>query len=429
MLLLFVITLHLVIMFLFLRSGDNEQQSLQRDQVIQKIINAIYLVEATPVANREAAVKAMADPDLQVSFTAKPKWGLQFKEISFWRISNALRKDIGSFSLSLQLDKNQWLNVKATIESHIITRQLVWFTAEIFIFGSIFLVIWMTNRYHGPLEEFRKAAERLGSDVEVNSFDINGPTVIRETAQALNDMQQRIQDLIRDRTQMLAAISHDLRTPITRLKIRSQFITDQVQQQNLINDFDEMEHMIAEILAFARDDANKEEKKSLDIISLLYSIINDFRDMGHTIEFSSKLKRQQFFGRSIAIKRAFTNLVGNAVKYSQTNGKIYVRGHTTPHGTLQLIVEDQGIGIPKDRLSEALEPFGQVNRPHDSSGIQGTGLGLPIAKAMAELHGGSLTLESDRNQGTKVIIELPAFRIGKGNPLKTPVKSLVDGKK
>jgi PAS domain S-box-containing protein len=129
------------------------------------------------------------------------------------------------------------------------------------------------------------------------------------------------------------------------------------------------------------------------------------------------------------LRQILINLVGNAVKYSKTNGKVYVRGNLTPHGALQLIVEDEGIGIPKDRLSEALEPFGQVNRPHDSSGIQGTGLGLPIAKAMAELHGGSLTLESDRDQGTKVIIELPAFRVGKGDPLKTPIKSLVDGKK
>ncbi len=129
------------------------------------------------------------------------------------------------------------------------------------------------------------------------------------------------------------------------------------------------------------------------------------------------------------IRQILINLVGNAVKYSKTNGKIYVRAHRTSVGALQVIVEDEGIGIPKERLADALEPFGQVKGAHDASGVQGTGLGLPIAKAMAELHGGTLTLESDRDQGTKVIIDLPSFRIGKGNPLKTPMKSLMEGKK
>lgn len=124
------------------------------------------------------------------------------------------------------------------------------------------------------------------------------------------------------------------------------------------------------------------------------------------------------------VRQILINLVGNAVKYSNSNGKIHIRAHKLPHGDLSLIVEDDGVGIPKERLADALEPFGQVNRPHDSAGIQGTGLGLPIAKAMVELHGGTLTLESDQGAGTKILIELPAYRVGRGDPSKAPMDVL-----
>jgi signal transduction histidine kinase len=109
------------------------------------------------------------------------------------------------------------------------------------------------------------------------------------------------------------------------------------------------------------------------------------------------------------VRQILINLVGNAVKYSNTGGTVSVTAQLTPRGAMQLIVEDNGVGIPPDRIKEALEPFGQVSKPSDNRG--GTGLGLPLAKAMAELHGGTLDLHSEYGKGTRVVIELPPERV------------------
>ncbi|MCH9769826.1 MAG: two-component sensor histidine kinase [Gammaproteobacteria bacterium] len=399
-LLLVLITLHLIIMFFYLKSSRTVRETVQRDAVIQKIINAIYLVEATPVTNRKHAVAVMADPNLKVSFTSQPEWAQRFSQISFWRISRALQEDLDSFSLSIMLDKNQWLNLHATVYSHVVAEQLLWFGLEVFIFGTILLAMWTISRYQRPLQEFKKAARRLGADVDAVPFNVNGPAVVRETAKALNDMQQRIRDLIRDRTQMLAAISHDLRTPITRLKIRTQFIDDEQQQQNYIKDLDEMENMIKEILAFARDDANKEQQSDLDIISLLYSICNDFRDMGHDISFTTMLHRQPFHGRSLALKRAFNNLIGNAIRYGK-NVRVIVRKH---YKNLIILVKDDGPGIPETDLERVFAPFyrAEHSRSRDTGGA---GLGLAVTREIIKSHHGNVTLKNRKPHGLEVKVE------------------------
>lgn len=127
------------------------------------------------------------------------------------------------------------------------------------------------------------------------------------------------------------------------------------------------------------------------------------------------------------IRQVLINLVGNAVKYSNEGGTIGIRAYMTKYNTLHIVVSDQGIGIPKDRIAEALEPFGQVSKPSDSRG--GTGLGLPLAKAMTELHGGSLSLESEAGRGTIVTVEFPEERLNrhiKSTETKTAVQALVD---
>ena len=127
------------------------------------------------------------------------------------------------------------------------------------------------------------------------------------------------------------------------------------------------------------------------------------------------------------VRQILINLVGNAVKYSNEGGSITIRAYKTKYDTLHIVVQDEGIGIPKDRISEALEPFGQVSRPADSRG--GTGLGLPLAKAMTELHGGSLSLDSEYGKGTTVTVEFPEERLDrpkKASEAKTAIQALVE---
>ncbi len=227
-----VVAVHLGLMCFYLQSNSAIQKAARRDAVIQKIINAIYLVEATPRANRQHAVSAMADPNLQVTLSDTPAWKMQFKTISFWKISRALRDKLDSFAVSIHLDNEQWLNLKATAYSHQLLRQLLLVAVEILVFGTILIAAWSVNRFTRPLKDFKRAAEQLSVDLHTDPINIDGPSVVRETAKAMNEMQDRIKKLIRDRTQMLAAISHDLRTPITRMKLRASFIEDTVLVTN-----------------------------------------------------------------------------------------------------------------------------------------------------------------------------------------------------
>lgn len=395
-----VVVLHLSLMFFYVRSNREVQRAVRRDAIVQKIINAIYLVEAMPEANRQHAVSAMADPSLHVSLSSQPQWKMQFKNISFWKISRALRDKLDSFEVSIRLDQSQWLNLEATAKSTQLLRQLMLVSLEIIVFGTILIAGWSVNRFTRPLENFKRAAKRLSVDLHSNPIDIDGPSVVRETAEAMNEMQDRIQKLIKDRTQMLAAISHDLRTPITRMKLRVQFIEEDNVREEYMHDLDEMETMISETLSFARDDAAKENRKPLDLVSLLHSICMDAREMGHNVSFHSRQSRIPYVGRSMALKRAFTNLIYNAIRYAKSvSVMVFARHHS-----IIVRMDDNGPGIPEEELEHVFTAFyrGEQSRSRDTGGV---GLGLAVTRDIIEAHNGKITLSNRRPHGLRAIIE------------------------
>ena len=203
---------------------------------------------------------------------------------------------------------------------------------------------------------------------------------------------------------MLAAISHDLRTPITRMKLRMQFIYDEKLKEESLHDLDEMESMIQETLSFARDDAAKEHKKSLDLVSLIHSICIDAREMGHPVNFHSRQNRIPFTGRSLALKRAFTNLVYNAIRYAkQVSVTIFARHHS-----IIVHIDDNGPGIPEDDLEQVFTAFyrGEKSRSRDTGGV---GLGLAVTRDIIEAHQGKITLSNRRPHGLRAMVE---FEVG-----------------
>ena len=397
-----VVIIHIVLMCYYIQENRATQRAVQRDAVIQKIINAIYLVEAIPESNRQHAVSAMADPTLHVSLSSQPAWKRQFKNISFWKISRALRNKLDSFEVSIRLDQNQWLNLEATADSAQLLRLLSIISVEILVFGTILIAGWSVNRFTRPLMDFQNAARRLSIDLHSKPINIDGPSVVRETAEVMNEMQNRIQKLIQDRTQMLAAISHDLRTPITRMKLRTQFIDDKVLAEEYTQDMSEMEQMINETLSFARDDAAKEDRHRLDLVSLLHSICIDAGDMGHNVNFHSRQTRLSFLGKHIALKRAFTNLIYNAIRYAKSvSVMIYSR-----HNSIIVRIDDNGPGIPEEELEHVFTAFYRTeqSRSRDTGGV---GLGLAVTRDIIDAHGGKITLSNRRPHGLRAIIELP----------------------
>jgi len=402
MLILYVVVIfHIIFVLHILQDNRIDRQAARRSALIQKIINVIYLVEATPADDQQKAIAALDDPDLHVSLTLQPVSKFHYKQASFWKIIHALEDNLHAYSISIQLKNHQWLNFKATLYSHIVLNQLLFMAVELIVFGSILMTFWSINRFTTPLKKIKFSAERLGIDLENKPFAVYGPKVVREVSQALNQMQKRIMQLVYNRTQLLAAISHDLRTPIVRAQLRAQFIEDSEYKSQLLDDLSEMEHMISETLSFAREDSKREEKKNVDLVSLLESICDDASDMGHDVVCHASEHRIAFFGRAIALKRAFTNLLNNAIRYA---GNAHV--DISKHGkTILIEIKDDGPGISESDLEKVFEPFyrGEQSRSRDTGGV---GLGLSVAHDIILAHHGKIKLKNRKEGGLVVIVTL-----------------------
>jgi signal transduction histidine kinase len=252
-----------------------------------------------------------------------------------------------------------------------------------------------------PFATFASAAERLGVDVNAPPLSESGPREVRRAAHAFNVMQGRIRRFVHDRTQMLAAISHDLKTPITRLRLRAEFVEDDDQRARMLADLAEMEQMIAATLAFARDDAASEPRLRLDLAAMVQGMVEDFQDLGAPCAYDGP-EALVISGRPVALKRAIANLIDNAVKY----GGVARVGLTEQGATVRLTIDDDGPGIPEEAFERVFAPFVRLETSR-SRATGGTGLGLAVARAAALAHGGAITLANRPEGGLRVTFTLP----------------------
>jgi signal transduction histidine kinase len=214
-------------------------------------------------------------------------------------------------------------------------------------------------------------------------------------------MQAQIQKFVAYRTMMLAAISHDLRTPLTRMRLRGEFIEDREQQARLFRDVDEMQNMIDEALAFFRDDATAEETTTFDLPHVLLTIANDYADQDIDIAYAGPV-HAVYRGRPFALKRAFTNLIDNAAKYAKFP-EIELSCEDT---ALVVAIRDRGPGIPPDAIDNVFRPYYRVDKSRNRF-TGGVGLGLTVAQAIVQGHGGEIILKNRPEGGLEARIVLP----------------------
>nr|WP_281379136.1 ATP-binding protein [Chthonobacter rhizosphaerae] len=259
----------------------------------------------------------------------------------------------------------------------------------------------MVRRITRPLRDLARAADRMGRGETVDALPETGPEEVRRTVHAFNAMHDRVRRFVADRTRMLAAISHDLRTPLTSLRLRAEFVDDPDVRDRIVETVDEMSRMTEATLAFARDDALAEESHRTDLAALVTAVADDFADLGHpvTVTGPDKLELEV---RPVSLRRAVRNLVENAVRYGAC-ARLTVEA--TPTEAL-ILVDDDGPGIPADRLEEVFEPFVRLeaSRNQDTGGV---GLGLSTARSIVRRHGGDLTLANREGGGLRATIRLP----------------------
>ncbi|AWM02988.1 ATP-binding protein [Bradyrhizobium amphicarpaeae] len=267
------------------------------------------------------------------------------------------------------------------------------------------LGLWAARALAAPLSSFAKAAENFSIDGGAEPLPERGPEEIRSVARALNRMHERIARLMSDRTRMLAAISHDLRTPITRLRLRAEFIEDEGNRKRMLMDLDQMRSMLESVLSLLRNDRKVEAVTLVDIASTLQLVADQFGDMGHVVHYDGPASATAA-ARPDDLHRGVTNLVENAVRFgAEVTIRLDISGTT-----LVIDVEDDGPGISDARKQEMLEPFvrGDDARTMDES--TGFGLGLSIARAIALAHGGELSLHDRKPHGLIVRMQLPLWQ-------------------
>lgn len=281
-----------------------------------------------------------------------------------------------------------------------------WLTALMSAFICVTVLgLWAARALTRPLSSFAEAAENFSLDGTAEPLPERGPEEIRSVARALNRMHERIARLMSDRTRMLAAISHDLRTPITRLRLRAEFIEDEGNRKRMLIDLDQMRAMLESVLSLLRDDRKIEAVTLVDIASTLQLVADQFGDMGHVVRYDGPASATAA-ARPDDLHRGVTNLVENAVRFG---AEVTIRLDVS--GTALVIdVEDDGPGISDARKQEMLEPFvrGDDARTMDES--TGFGLGLSIARAIALAHGGELSLHDRKPHGLIVRMQLPVWR-------------------
>ncbi|MBR0881432.1 signal transduction histidine kinase [Bradyrhizobium japonicum] len=281
-----------------------------------------------------------------------------------------------------------------------------WMMTLLFALISVTMLgLWAAYALAAPLSSFARAAENFSLDGTADPLPERGPEEIRSVARALNRMHERIARLMSDRTRMLAAISHDLRTPITRLRLRAEFIEDEGNRRRMLIDLDQMRSMLESVLSLLRNDRKIEAVTLVDIASTLQVIADQFGDMGHVVHYDGPASATAV-ARPDDLHRGVTNLVENAIRFG---AEVTIRLDVS--GTRLVIdVEDDGPGISDARKQEMLEPFARGDDARTMDEHTGFGLGLSIARAIAIAHGGELSLHDRAPHGLIVRMQLPVWQ-------------------
>jgi signal transduction histidine kinase len=306
------------------------------------------------------------------------------------------------YMLAVQLNDGSWLVfsvMKRTWGLPWADRWVIWLC---FLAVSITIVTaFAARQFSKPIERLAVAVHQFGLNPRAPPIAETGPRELQQVVRTFNAMQGQIQKFVAYRTMMLAAISHDLRTPLTRMRLRGEFIKDPEQQARLFRDVDEMQNMVDEALAFFRDDATTEEITSFDLPHVLLTIANDYADQDIMIGYVGPA-HAVYRGRPFALKRAFTNLIDNAAKYAKTPDIEL----SCEENAWVIAIRDRGPGIPPDALDNVFRPYYRVDKSRNRT-TGGVGLGLTVAQAIVQGHGGEIILRNRPEGGLEARVVLP----------------------
>jgi len=340
-----------------------------------------------PMNMAQAPMAAMSIADV-----VGPRYPLRFENIP---------GTIPHFQVHLNLKDGSPLTIDVTPKGVPVAQWLPW--VLLVQLALLLLCTWLAVRLAiRPLTQLAQAVDNLDPDAPTPELDERGPREVVHAARAFNALQGRIGSYLKERMQLLAAISHDLQTPITRMKLRVEQMDDSPERERLWSDLEEMQHLVREGVAYARSmDGASEPAVKVNLDSFLDSLVLDYQDSGQAVELQGN-SNAVLETRPHALRRVLTNLVDNALKFG---GSAQLEVERDAQGVVCVRVLDDGPGIPEEELAEVMKPFYRVESSRNRS-TGGTGLGLAIAQQLSQALGGTLTLSNRASGGLCVQLEL-----------------------
>ena len=431
-------TLGLVFVFNTL-SGVWAREPLEKSGLLNEVIDMVRMIEAAPPAIRPSLAQAAGSGSKRVAWIPAASEAAAFLDQTQGRDEQAARivgagthhtavvlkkAPPGNLPAGLDLDQTgslervmavrlldgSWVIFSSPTRTWGLSEAARWMIWMVFLGISITLfTVLAARRFAGPIKELARAVHGFGVNPQAPAIAETGPRELRQVIRTFNEMKAQIQKFVSYRTMMLAAISHDLRTPLTRMRLRGELLEDAEQQARLFRDVDEMQAMVDGALAFFRDDAVSEPTTAFDLANVLLTLTNDYADQRIDIRYEGPA-HAIFQGRPFALKRALANLVDNAIKYA-TPPTIELLREADAYVVL---IRDRGPGIPEHALANVFLPYYRVEKSRNRN-TGGVGLGLTVAQAIVQGHGGEIRLRSPSQGGLEARITLPFMSDGPKN--------------
>ena len=304
--------------------------------------------------------------------------------------------------IQIELQSGEWAIFEQRVPQSLTERPYRLALSLLVLISIIIFIAWLVvHRLTHPLNHLAQAANRLGRDIESDPLQESGPLEVRRATRAFNTMQQRIRRFIQDRAQFLSAVSHDLKTPLTRMRLRTESIPDLELKERMNRDIEDMESMVNATLDFMRGLDSRETSQPVDINALVDSLCDDYQESGSPITVTGHIEHP-YISRPMALKRALDNLISNAVKYGKSP-QIQLGGDMDE---IRIDILDRGTGIPERDLGRVFDPFFRLESSRNRE-TGGTGLGLGIARNIIRSQGGDIVLKNRDQGGLKVSVTLP----------------------
>lgn len=412
-----VMLLHVAGLLVFRSSLEHAAQATDEDYAAQLIAAGVRVVGAVPDSERVAAAAALSRKGLDLEWKPSASLVPDWSEGNHFRVHLAtlLPRPLAAGVVAIE-DAEGVFHGEVSLGGGSLAFRVDFGSfhppaaPRVFAYTTVVALLiaaaagWLVHGLGRPLRRVAQAADAVGLNGPTTVGE-DGPAEVRRVARAFNRMQARIHRLVEDRTLALAAVSHDLRTPMTRIRLDAETLSDARLRDRLDTALDEMDAMIDSTLAYVQGDPDSEPVRPVDLVAMLRTLTDAAEDAGHRASFEGP-RRAVLELRASAARRAFGNLIGNAIRHG---GSVHVRLRLVP-GAAEVDVEDDGPGIPDADLERVFTPFLRLEAPRGCRDAEpasgGVGLGLTIARRAIEGMGGRLTLENREEGGLRARVVL-----------------------